>query len=134
MSISVKSTDFNWQVSPTLPELTRPPSSQGFPLIKASQQPQPQTYSRKRKKKTPSTESNKSSKKASISNEPMFGVSNAYFLTQPPPLKTILENATKQMDESSAKSDTLSISSLSPTPPISAEKLIKEIPNLLSQV
>ena len=79
---------------------------------------------------------------------PMFGVSNAYFLTQPPPLNMILDgNSTGGSLRSSKSSDTSLPSSTSaedistklaglttPLPPKTIDKLLKDIPKLLSQV
>jgi hypothetical protein len=58
---------------------------------------------------------------------PLFGVSNAYFLTQPPPLKTILENSSKCEETKSSFSS-------NPSSPAVPEQLIKDLPTLLSQV
>ena len=79
---------------------------------------------------------------------PMFGVSNAYFLTQPPPLNMILDgNSTGGSLRSSKSSDISSPSSTSaedistklaglttPLPPKTIDKLLKDIPKLLTQV
>jgi hypothetical protein len=66
---------------------------------------------------------------------PLFGVSNAYFLTQPPPLKTILENASNNSPvRKSASDETKSNFSSTPSSPALPDHLIKDIPNLLSQV
>jgi hypothetical protein len=58
---------------------------------------------------------------------PLFGMSNAYFLTQPPPLKTILENSSKCEETKSSFSS-------NPSLPAVPEQLIKDLPTLLSQV
>lgn len=77
---------------------------------------------------------------------PMFGVSNAYFLTQPPPLNMIADNnSTGGSLRSSKSSDVSSHSSTdeisnklagltSPLPPKTIDKLLKDIPKLLAQV
>ena len=79
---------------------------------------------------------------------PMFGVSNAYFLTQPPPLNMILDgHSTGESLRSSKSSDTSLPSSTSaedissklaglttPLPPKTIDKLLKDIPKLLTQV
>ena len=79
---------------------------------------------------------------------PMFGVSNAYFLTQPPPLNMILDsNSTGGSLRSSKSSDISSPSSTTaedistklaglttPLPPKTIDKLLKDIPKLLTQV
>ena len=77
---------------------------------------------------------------------PMFGVSNAYFLTQPPPLNMIADNnSTGGSLRSSKSSDISSHSSTdeisnklagltSPLPPKTIDKLLKDIPKLLAQV
>merc|ERR1712110_576025 len=76
---------------------------------------------------------------------PMFGVSNAYFLTQPPPLNMIADNnSTGGSLRSSKSSDISSPSSTdeisnklagltSPLPPKTIDKLLKDIPKLLAQ-
>ena len=74
-------------------------------------------------------------KKEQSSNEPspskiyspLFGISNAYFLTQPPPLKTIIENSSKS-------DETKSSFSSNPSSPAIPDQIIKDIPSLLSQV
>ena len=65
---------------------------------------------------------------------PLFGVSNAYFLTQPPPLKTILENAATSSNTTSIKTKNVDKFQPNPSSPALPENLIKDIPNLLSQV
>ena len=79
---------------------------------------------------------------------PMFGVSNAYFLTQPPPLNMLTDsNSTGGSLRSSKSSDISSPSSTSaedisnklaglttPLPPNTIDKLLKDIPKLLNQV
>ena len=58
---------------------------------------------------------------------PLFGISNAYFLTQPPPLKTIIENSSKS-------DETKSSFSSNPSSPAIPDQIIKDIPSWLSQV
>ena len=76
---------------------------------------------------------------------PMFGVSNAYFLTQPPPLNMILDGnstggslrSSKSSDISSASAEDIStkLAGLTtPLPPKTIDKLLKDIPKLLNQV
>ena len=75
---------------------------------------------------------------------PMFGVSNAYFLTQPPPLNMILDSnstggslrSSKSSDSSTSAEDISSkLAGLTtPLPPKTIDKLLKDIPKLLAQV
>ena len=84
-------------------------------------------------KKDPSSDT--SSVSPSKIYSPLFGVSNAYFLTQPPPLKTILENSSNNCAIGKSGSDeTKSNFSSTPSSPALPDHLIKDIPNLLSQV